>query len=153
VTSTRETSFGSVLGNIFSNDFPSWTVSVNVAYPLGRSAAKASLARSRLERTQAEATRQSLEMQIAAEVRAAGRSVTTNLERVQATRSARELAEQRLAAEQRKFEVGRTPAFFVFQAQRDLAFAGSNEQRAILAYIQALVDFDAVQEVPLFGGP
>ena len=153
VTSTRETPFGSVLGNVFSNDFPTWSVSVNVAYPIGTSGAKASLARARLERTQAEASRRSLEMQIAAEVRAAGRNVTTNLERVEATQAARELAEQRLAAEQRKFEVGRTQSFFVFQAQRDLAFARSNEQRAILDYIRSLVDFDAVQEVPLFGGP
>ena len=92
-------------------------------------------------------------MRIAAEVRDAGRNVTTNLQRVEATRSARQLAERRLEAEQRRFEVGLSTSFFVFQAQRDLASARSREQRAILDYTRSLVDFDAVQEVPLFGTP
>ncbi|TDI24669.1 MAG: TolC family protein [Acidobacteria bacterium] len=153
VISTEQTSFGSVLGNIFSNDFPTWTVGVTVAYPLGTSSAKANLERARLERTQADVNRRSLEMRIAAEVRDAGRNVTTNLQRVEATRSARQLAERRLEAEQRRFEVGLSTSFFVFQAQRDLASARSNEQRAILDYTRSLVDFDAVQDVPLFGTP
>ena len=151
VTGTEETSFASVMGDIFSNDFPNWTVGVSVAYPLGTSSAKANFERARLERAQAEVTRRSLEVRIAAEVRDAGRNVTTNLQRVEATRSARELAERRLAAEQRRFEVGLSTSFFVFQAQRDLASARSREQRAILDYTRSLVDFDAVQEIPLPG--
>ena len=153
ITGTQQTSFASVLGDIFSNDFPNWTVGVTVSYPLGTSAAKANLARARLERTQADVRRRSLEVRIAAEVREAGRNVTTNLQRVEATRSAQQLAERRLTAEQRRFEVGLATSFFVFQAQRDLASARSREARAILDYTRSLVDFDAVQEVPLFGGP
>ena len=152
ITGTQQTSFGSVLGDIFSNDFPNWTVGVTVSYPLGTSSAKANLERARLERTQADVRRRSLEVRIAAEVREAGRNVTTNLQRVEATRSAQLLAERRLAAEQRRFEVGLATSFFVFQAQRDLASARSREARAILDYTRSLVDFDAVQEVPLFGG-
>ena len=153
ITGTEQTSFSSVLGDIFSNDFPNWTVGVTVAYPIGTSSAKANLERARLERTQADVSRRSLEVRIAAEVRDAGRNVSTNLQRVEATRSARQLAERRLEAEQRRFEVGMATSFFVFQAQRDLASARSNEQRAILDYTRSLVDFDAVQEVPLFGAP
>ena len=153
VTSTTQTSFGSVLGSIFSNDFPSWTVGVTVAYPLGTSSAKANLAQSRLLRTQAEVNRRSLEVQIATEVRSAGRRVTANLQRVESTRTARQLTERRLEGEQRRFEVGQTPTFFVFQAQRDLALTRISEQQAILDYGRSLVDFDAVQDVPLFGAP
>jgi len=40
----------------------------------------------------------------------------------------------------------------VFQAQRDLATARSAEVRAIADYNKSLVDFDAVQEVPVGGG-
>ena len=150
ITGTQQTSFGSVLGDIFSNDFPNWTVGVTVSYPLGTSSAKANLARARLERTQTDVRRRSLEVRIAAEVREAGRNVTTNLQRVEGTRSAQLLAERRLAAEQRRFEVGLATSFFVFQAQRDLASARSREARAILDYTRSLVDFNAVQEVPLF---
>ena len=153
VVGEEQTSFGSVLGDIFSHDFPNWTVGVSVAYPLGTSFADANLERARLQRTQAQATRRSLEVRIATEVRDAGRNVIMNLQRVEATGEARRLAERRLEAEQRKFEVGLSTSFFVFQAQRDLALARSNEARAMLDYIRSLVDFDAVQEVPLSGGP
>ena len=153
VVGEEQTSFGSVLGDIFGNNFPNWTVGVSVAYPLGTSFADANLERARLQRSQAQASRRSLEVRVATEVRDAGRNVTMNLQRIEATGEARRLAERRLEAEQRKFEVGMSTSFFVFQAQRDLALARSNEARAILDYIRSLVDFDAVQEVPLGGGP
>ena len=42
--------------------------------------------------------------------------------------------------------------FLVFQAQRDLAQARTQEIKAISDYNKSLVDFEAVQEVPLTGG-
>ena len=152
VVGTEQRSFGSTLGDILANEFPNWTVGVTVSYPFGTSAADAALERSRLERSRNEASRRSLELRVAAEVRDAARSVRTNLQRVEATRVSRELAERRLEAEQRKFEVGLSTNFLVFQAQRDLATARNTEQQAILDYIRSLVDFDAVQEIPLGGG-
>jgi outer membrane protein TolC len=68
---------------------------------------------------------------------------------VLAARVARELAERRLDAEQRKFAAGTSTNFFVFQAQRDLAQARNNELRVILDYNQSRVDLETVQEVPL----
>jgi len=152
VTGTRVTSFGSVLGDIFTNDFPTWRVGVTLRYELGNSFAKANLQRARLERTQADGRRRSLEVQIAQEVRAAGRSVITNRQRVEATQTAEDLAVRRLQAEQRQLDLGLTPPFFVVQAQRDLALARNSLARAVLFYTQSLVDFEAVQEVSLFGG-
>ena len=86
------------------------------------------------------------------EVREVGRRVSTNLQRVDATRIATELAERRLEAEQKKFDVGMSTSFLVFQAQRDLAQSRNSELQAVLDYIKSLVDFEAVQEVPLGGG-
>ena len=151
VVGRQQKSFGGVLGDIFANEFPSWTVGVTVSYPLGTSSADANLERARLERSRSEAERRSLELQIATEVRDAARSVRTNLQLVEATWVARELAERRLEAEQRKFEVGLATNFLVFQAQRDLATARNQEQSAILDYVRSLVDFDGVQEIPLGG--
>ncbi|MDA1094808.1 MAG: TolC family protein [Acidobacteria bacterium] len=150
ITGRQETSFASVLGNIFTNDFPTWTVGVSVSYPLGTSGADANLERARLQRSQDASRRRSLEMRVAAEVRDAARAVNTNLQRVEATRASRILGERRLAAEQRRFEVGLSSTFLVFQAQRDLAQARNREEVATLDYTRSLVDFDAVQEVPLF---
>ena len=69
-----------------------------------------------------------------------------NAKRIETTRAARELAEQRLDAERKRFEVGMSTSFLVIQAQRDLAQAKTNELSAMLAYDLALVDFEALQE-------
>ena len=141
--------FGSVLGDLLANDFPAWTLSLNLSYPLGRSPQQANLARTRLEQTRTETQLRNQELQVVTEVRQAARQVLTNQQRVQTTRSARELNERRLEAEQRKFAAGTSTNFLVFQAQRDLAVARNNELRAILDHNQSLVDFETVQEVPL----
>ena len=69
-----------------------------------------------------------------------------NAKRIETTRAARELAEQRLDAERKRFEVGMSTSFLVIQAQRDLAQAKTNELGAVLAYDLSLVDFEALQE-------
>ena len=143
---------GEVLGDLLGNDFPSWQVGLTVGYPLGRSTAQANLARAQLERSQTHARLREIEIRVAGEVREVARRLTTSLQRVDATRVARELAERRLEAEQRKFDVAMSTSFFVFQAQRDLAVARNNELLATLDYLKALVDFEAVQQVPLLGG-
>ena len=141
--------FGSVVGDLLTNDFPAWTVAVNVSYPIGTSQQKANLARTRLQRTQAETQLKNQELQVVTQVRLAARQVQTNQQRVQTTRASREFAERRLEAEQRKFAAGTSTNFLVFQAQRDLAVSRNNELSAILDYNQSLVDLETVQEVPL----
>ncbi len=144
--------FGGVLSDILANDFPTWTIGVTIGYPFGTSDAEANLARSRLQRSQAETRLRNAELQIATQVRDLGRQVNTNLKRVDATRVARQLSERRLEAEEKKFGVGMSTSYFVFQAQRDLAAARNNELRAITDYIKSLVNFEAVQVVPITGG-
>ena len=63
-----------------------------------------------------------------------------------------QLAERRLEAEQKKFAAGIQTTFFVFQAQRDLAQARTNEVLAISDYNKSLVGLEAVQEVSSGGG-
>ena len=82
-------------------------------------------------------------------MRDAARQVQTNVKRVDSARAARELAERRLDAEEKKFAAGIQISFFVFQAQRDLAQARTDEIRAISDYNKSLVDFEAVQETSL----
>lgn len=143
--------FGKVLGDVYTFDYPTWTLGVRVSYPIGRSAAEASYARARLQYDQGQLQIRNLELQVATQVRDAARQVSTNIKRIEATRAARVLAERRLEAEQKKFGVGMSTSFLVFQAQRDLATARVNELRAILDYNQSLADFEAVQEAAIGG--
>jgi outer membrane protein len=146
--------FGTVLGDVLGATYPSWTVGVQIGYPLGSSTAHANLARARLQFEQAQTQLKNLEMQIATQVRATARNVQTNQKRVQSARASRELQEKKLEAEQKKLAAGMSSSFFVFQAQRDLALARTAEIQAISDYNKSLVDFEAVQEVALtgFGG-
>lgn len=152
ITGRSQRGFGSVLKDVFGNDFPSWNLSVKIGYPIGTSTAEANLARARLQYTQAQTQIRNLELQAATQVRETGRQVMTNLKRVDATRASRQLSERRLDAEQKKFAAGMSTSFFVFQAQRDLSLARNNELRAVLDYNKSFVDFEAVQEAPLNGG-
>ena len=145
-------SFGSVLGDLFGNQFPSWTLALNVSYPLGRSQQEASLARAQLQVSQAQTQLKNAELQVVTQVRNVARQVQTNAKRVEATRASRGLNEQRLDAEQKKLAAGTSTNFFVFQAQRDLAQARNNELSAILDYNRSVVDLETIQQAPIAGG-
>ena len=151
-TVVSDRGFGSVLGDVFQSSYPTWTFGVTIGYPLGANAAHANLARVRLEYAQAQTQLKNLQMQVAVQVRGAGRNVQTNAQRVQSARASRELQERKLDAEEKKLAAGMSSSFFVFQAQRDLAQARTTEIQAISDYNKSLVDFEAVQQVPLSGG-
>jgi outer membrane protein len=135
------------LRNIFGFDVPQFTFGLNFAYPIGRSAQEATVARSRLALEQSQANIKALQLQIATDVANAALTVQSSLEAVQQSRTARELAQQRLAAAQSKFEVGMAINYEVVQAQRDFLDAQNNELRALLNYRKALVNFETVQTV------
>ena len=141
--------FVDVLRDVFANDFPSWTASLTVSYPIGAAPVELNLARTRLEYAQLQAELRNRELQVTSEVRETARQVATNQRRIDTTRASRILAERRLEAEERKFSAGTSTSFLVFQAQRDLAVARNNELRALVDYSRSVVDFETVQEAPL----
>jgi outer membrane protein len=151
VIGEAQRTYGDLLGDVFSNAFPTYVVSLNVSYPIGRSIADASLARTKIEKSQSDLSLRQLELQVTQQVRDAARQLIANSKRVNATTSARVLAERRLEAEEKKFEAGMSTSFEVFQAQRDLSQARSNELRAVLDYNKSQVDFETVQIAPTGG--
>ena len=146
-----ERGFGTVLGDVFTNQYPAWTFGVSISYPVGDSTQQTNLSRATLQYRQTQTQLSNLELQIATQVRDAGRAVQTNLKRVDSARAARDLAEQRLAAEEKKFAAGIQISFFVFQAQRDLAQARTNEIKALVDYNKSIVDFEALQDASVLG--
>ena len=135
-----------MLDQLFGSDYPTWAVGVSVSYPIGQSSDEANYARAKLERSQAAQRLKSAEARVIQQVRDAAWKIEMNAKRIETTRAARELAEQRLDAERKRFEVGMSTSFLVIQAQRDLAQATTNELGAVLAYDLSLVDFEALQQ-------
>jgi outer membrane protein TolC len=146
-STTIPSGYFDALRNIAGFDAPTWTVGFTFAYPLGRSAQDATVARSKLSLEQAAANLKALQLQIATDVTNAALTVQSSLESVQASAAARELSLKRLEAAQSKMDVGMSTNYEVVQAQRDFADARNNELRAILNYRKALVNFETVQAV------
>jgi len=121
-------------------------VGVSVNYPLGQGIERANHARAKLEQQQAEQRLKGAESRAVQQVRDAWRKIEMNARRIETARAARELADRRLDAERKRFDVGISTSFLVIQAQRDMAQAKTGELAAILAYDLALVDFDALQQ-------
>jgi outer membrane protein len=140
------------LSSLRALTYPNWNVALNFSYQLGRSAVEANFARAKVQRNQATAQLRALELSVATDVTNSALLVTSGAEQYDAARVARELAEQRLSAEQSRFEVGLSTNFLVVQAQRDLATAQNSELRALLSYRQALVNFERVQSAPAVRG-
>ena len=149
IIASASRSFSSTLGDLVTGRYPSWTAQVAVSYPLGASEADAQLAQASLlaRRDQAEVS----DARLAARTETAivRRNVDTSLQRLDSTGTAVSLASRRLEGEQRKFNVGLSTSFFVFQAQRDLAVARAAALRAMLDYRRARADLEAVHILPL----
>lgn len=141
--------YSDALSSLFGRNYPTWNLQLNVTYPLGQSAAEASVARARVQQNQVQAQLRQIELQIATDITNAATNVQNNVERVQAAQAAREFAQRTLEAEQSKFEVGMSTNYFVVQAQRDLATAQNNELQAILAYRRSLVELERLQQTSL----
>jgi len=147
ILSQTSRGFGGALGDSFNNSYPSWTYGLQVSYPIGKSDTEASLTRAQLQKQQGQLQLRDLELQVATQVRDAARQVETNFKRVQASRASLQAQEKRLEAEQKRFDVGTSDTFKLFQVQRDVAAARVSELQSMLAYSQALINFDAVQRI------
>lgn len=117
--------------------YQNWNVAVNFSFPLSNLTSRANYASARLELEQSQARLKSLEQQVRLEVSDTIRDIETNAKRVEALRIARERAEKRLLAEEKKMTVGLTTNYFVLQYQAELANARSLELRAMVDYILA----------------
>jgi HAE1 family hydrophobic/amphiphilic exporter-1 len=147
ITGQSPIAFGDVLRQIFAANYPTWTVGFTFSYPLGRSQDEANLARTKLEREQNVERLRSAEFKAVRDVRQAGMVLDQDRQRIETTRLARELSEQRLDQEQKRYEVGMSTNFNVIQAQRDLAVARNAELQAQLDYQQAQINFDTIQKI------
>ena len=143
-STTTNGAYDTALSEAFSTKFHLWQFGINLSYPLGNRAAKSKLAAKRLEVAQLLLDIKELEKNIVVEVREAYRQIKTDIKRVQATRVARKLAEEKLNAEEKKFKVGLSTSFNVLAFQEDLAEEQSNEIKAVIDYNKSLTRLNQV---------
>ena len=137
------------LRDAFGFRYKNWSVALTLSLPLSNVLSRAEYVKSRLELEKSQLALQDLERQIRLEVKNALREIKTSAKRVEAFRIAREWAEKRLRAEERKLQLGLTTNFFVFQYQEELANARSQELRAMVDYNLAWAKLEKAMGVSL----
>jgi outer membrane protein TolC len=140
-TSAYGGSYGNSLTDALSTNYYDWEFGVKFSYPLGNRSAKSKLSASRLEKAQLILGIKDLEKKIILEVRESARQLKTDSKRIKAATVAKKLAEEKLKAEEKKFEVGLSTSFNVLKFQEDLAEAQSNEIKTIIDYKQSRIRF------------
>jgi outer membrane protein len=141
--------FGDALSTLLGRDYPTWSVSMNVSYPLGTNIVAAQVARARVQAAQVDAQTRQIELQIATDVTNAATNVQSAIEAVQSAQVAQDLAQETMEAEQAKFDVGISTNYNVILTQRDLNTAKNSYLLAVLNYRNALVELDRLQQTTL----
>ena len=129
--------YGNALGQLVHNNFPTYSVGVQLALPIRNQAARSDVIRDQITVRQQQIRIRQLEKQIRLEVTNASIAVDQARETWEATRSERIFQEQTVADEQQKLEVGASTSYIVIQFQRDLAAARSAEVSALANYQKA----------------
>jgi outer membrane protein TolC len=137
------------LKDAFGFKYNNWYVGLTLTIPTNSLFSRAEHAQARVNQEKAQLTLKNTEQQAFLEIRNAVRLVETNFKRIAAYRVARELAEKKLEAEDKKLQVGLTTNYIVLQHQRDLATARSNELRAIAEYILSQAALERAMGVSL----
>jgi outer membrane protein len=136
---TYAQSFGESMPDVKS-PFYDISAGVNFDFSLPNRQARAQHARSQYTRDQLELALSNMEQLVRRDVRSAYIEVLRSRQQIEATLVARDLQEIKLMAEQEKFRVGKSTNFLVLQAQRDYIASQLNEARAVVSYLDALVD-------------
>lgn len=133
--------FGTALGNLLANRYPTYRVGVQFDLPLfGNKANKAQLGKSLVEAEQIQTQRQQLEQNIQVDVRNALQFVRTAEARLRSAAISRENSVKQYESEQRKLNEGQSDIYKVLERQTALATARSNELRAQTELNKAIAD-------------
>ena len=130
--------FADSLDDMFSNDFNEVAVGLELEIPLGNSEAKARFAATQIEVRRASRQLEQVISTVALEVERALTDVASAAKRVTASKAARDLAEENLRNQQRRFELGSVTTKDVLDFQEKLAESMAAQVRAITDHARAV---------------
>jgi len=134
--------YGTILGQLFGRNFPTYSIGLNLTIPLRNRAAQANVATATLNLRQNQILLQRQINQIRVDVQNAITAVNQARAQYQAAVKGRVLQEQTLDADQKKLALGATTVYQVIQDQRDLTTAAAAEVTAQAAYAGARVQLN-----------
>jgi outer membrane protein TolC len=129
--------YGTVLDQVFARKYPTYGIGVQMTLPIRNRIAEADLARDELQLRQSQIRFRQLQNEARLEVEDALIAMRRAHSSYEAAVQARRFQQESLEAEQMKYEVGASTAFFVIQYESLLAQAKSTEVAAMSAYVKA----------------
>jgi outer membrane protein len=134
--------YGTALGQVFKNNFPTYSVGLQLTLPVRNRVAQADAVRDQLQLRQTQVRRQQFEDQVRLEVADAYVAMQQAQAAYQAAVQSRILQEQSVDVEQSTFDVGLATNYLVIQYQTLLAQARSTEVAAKGSYAKAKLALD-----------
>jgi outer membrane protein TolC len=134
--------YGGILGQLFSRNFPNYSVGLNLNIPLRNRAAQANIATQTLNLRMNELQVQRQTNQIRLDIQNALIALQEARAQYQAAVKQRDLELQTVDADQKKLALGATTVYQLIQDQRDLSTAGGSIAQAEATYAQARVQLD-----------
>jgi outer membrane protein TolC len=134
--------YGTALGQVFKNNYPSYSVGLQLTLPLRNRVAQADAVRDEMQVRQTQVRRQQFEDQVRLEVADAYVAMQQGRAAYEAAVQSRLLQEQSVRVEQETFDVGLATNYLMIQYQTYLAQARSTEVAAKGAYAKAKVALD-----------
>jgi outer membrane protein TolC len=135
--------------HLFGYNYTGYQVGFSFVLPLSNKAEEADYDRALNEQRLTQSRMEVLSQQIALEVRNALTQVEMNRARIETALVTRQLAQQRMEAEQTKFNLGTSTLRFVLEEQRNVAQAETNEVQSIVNFTKSLVDLDRAMGMTL----
>jgi outer membrane protein len=124
---------------LFSEGYVNWFAGFNIQIPLRNTALNSQLAQIKVQNRQVMMNRRVTEQQIQTDIRNAVQAIETNKKRVDTARIARELAQEQLIGEEKRFQAGLSENFRVLDRQRGLSQAQGVELQALISYKQSVI--------------
>src|SRR5271170_5057034 len=130
------------LANVFENQYPTYAAGLTLTMPLRNRSAQADRARAQFDERQSQVQYRQTENTIVINVRNAIIALQQDRSQVAAAEKARNLAQQTLDAEQKKYQLGSSTSYQVVLRSRDLTAAQGTALRAQANLAEALVLFN-----------
>ena len=143
--SSRNTSYSRALEDLYHDENPRYSYGVVLSIPIGNRSARNTYKAQKVSNAQALIDYKALEQDIMVSIDNAIKLLQSQYQQVEATRQARLFAQDALAAEQKKYENGKSTSFQVLLFQRDLTRTRFEELAALAEYNKALAGLSAAE--------
>jgi len=140
---------GTAYNNLFTQGLTNWSLQVTVNVPLRNRSADASHANQLISRQRLVLNRRKSEQQIQVEIRNAIQALQTSILQVETAKLGKELAEEQLDGENKRYDAGLTENYRVLERQDQLASAENSELRSLINYKNAIITLQEAMNVLL----